>query len=138
MSRAKRPAQRTPDELEFQGELMLALGARPDMRVWRQNVGSVPVRNEHGRILRVFHAGPPTGASDISGIVRPEGWRLELEMKSATGERSPAQERWADMIIRGGGVYALLAYDADLSLAENVAAAVVAVEAAIARRRACP
>ena len=129
----------TPSELEFQGEVLLALGARRDVRLWRQNVGSVPVRNERGVLLRYFHAGPPTGASDLSGIVRPEGWRLELEFKSAEGERSPEQERWAAMVEGGGGVYALLAYDASLSRVDNVAAAVLAVEAAIARRRgACP
>lgn len=139
MKRRRLPKQPSPTELEFQGDVLLALGARADMRLWRQNVGSVPVRNEKGVLLRYFHAGPPTGASDLSGILRPEGWRIELEFKSADGERSPEQERWAALIEGGGGVYALLAYDARLSSKQNVLAAVAVVEAAIARRRAaCP
>lgn len=133
----KRTAPRdfTPDELDFQQRFMLAAGRHPEFRFHRQNVGSVPVRNAKGVLLRYFHAGPPTGASDLSGIVRPEGWRLEIELKSATGERSPEQIHWAEHIISSGGVYVLLTYDASRSMAENVAAAVAAIEDAIERRR---
>lgn len=125
----------TPDELEFMDRLKLRLGAHPSLRWWRQNVGSVPVRNERGKVMRVFHAGPPNGASDLSGIVRPEGWRLEVELKSATGSRSPEQIRWADFITTSGGVYTCAGYDPGLSLAENVEIAAAAVLAAIDRRR---
>ncbi len=125
----------TPDELEFQAAFMLAIGRRNDIRIWRQNTGSVPVRNTSGIVLRYFHAGPPTGAADLSGIVRPEGWRLEIEMKSATGTRSVEQTRWADMIVAAGGVYALIAYDATASPALNVERGVAIVLDAIDRRR---
>jgi len=124
-----------PDELEFQDALRLRLGAHPSLRWWRQNTGSVPVRNQAGRVIRYFHAGPPTGAADLSGIVRPEGYRLEVELKSATGTRSAEQIRWADFIIESGGVYALVTYDADLSLADNVERASAIILAAIDARR---
>jgi hypothetical protein len=131
------PRVETPDELEFQQHLMLKLGATNTLRLWRQNVGSVPIRDRLGKVVRVFHAGPPTGASDLSGIVRPEGWRLEIELKSADGTRSLEQIRWGDFITASGGVYVLLAYDAGLSLADNVERAASAVLCAIdARRRA--
>jgi len=115
--------------------LMLALGRRRDMRIWRQNVGSIPVRDEHGRVVRVFHTGVPKGAADISGYVRPEGWRLEIETKGPDGERSPEQERFAHLVTQGGCVYALVGCDAARSMAENVATGVRLVEAALAERR---
>ncbi len=122
-------------ELAFMRRLMLALGRRPDMRIWRQNVGSIPIRDEHGRVLRVFHTGVPKGAADISGYVRPEGWRLEIEVKDARGVRTPQQETFARLVTQGGCVYALVVYDAGRSMSENVAAGARLVEAAIAERR---
>ena len=116
--------------------LMLALGRRPDMRIWRQNVGSVPVRDDQGRIVRVFHTGVPKGAADISGYVRPEGWRLEIEVKGPGGELRPEQETFARLVTGGGCVYALAAYDDRQSLTENIALGVRVVDEAIAKRRA--
>lgn len=122
-------------EIAFMHRLMLALGRRPDVRIWRQNVGTIPVRDEQGRIVRVFRAGAPKGAADITGYVRPEGWRLEVEVKGPGGARSAQQETFARLVTQGGCVYALVAYDAARSIAENVAAGVRVVEAAIAERR---
>ncbi len=127
---------RSPDEFEFMDALKLHLGAHPSVRWWRQNSGVVPIRNQAGKIERYFHAGPPKGAADLSGIVRPEGWRLEVELKSATGVRTPEQIVWGDFIINAGGVYAVIAYDPALSLAANAAAASLLVLAAIDARRA--
>ena len=107
-------------ETEFLRRLMLALGRRPDLRIWRQNVGSVPVRDADGRIERVFHSGVPKGAADISGYVRPEGWRLEIEVKGPGGVISPEQVTFARLVSAGGCVYALARYDARRSLAENI------------------
>lgn len=126
----------TDDEIEFMNQVMLAVGCSPSFRIHRQNVGSVPVRNHTGKVVRYFHAGPPVGASDLSGIVRPEGWRLEIEMKSSTGTRSPEQIRWAEHIASFGGVYVLIAYDPSLSPDENVDLAVRLIDAAIEARRA--
>lgn len=132
-----RAPQKSPDELEFQDHLKLHLGAHPWFRWWRQNCGVVPIRNLAGKVERYFHAGPPTGASDLSGIVRPEGWRLEVELKSPTGTRSDAQIAWAEFIVSSGGVYALVQYDAALSLEQNLVEAERIILAAIeARRRA--
>ncbi|MGH7294511.1 MAG: hypothetical protein ACRELB_06255, partial [Polyangiaceae bacterium] len=106
-------------ESEFMKRLMLVLGRRPDMRIWRQNVGSIPVRDDHGRVVRVFHTGVPNGAADISGYVRPEGWRLEVEVKGAGGTPSHEQEVFGRLVAQGGCVYALVTYDAARSLPEN-------------------
>jgi hypothetical protein len=126
-------------EQEFMRRLMLALGRRPDLRIWRQNVGSIPVRDAAGRIVRVFHSGIPKGAADISGFVRPEGWRFELEIKGADTPMTPEQEQFARLLHDGGCVVARVRYDELRTLAANVAAGVRIVDAAIrARRAACP
>jgi hypothetical protein len=130
------PATPKISEHEFQQALILALGARPDLRVWRQNTGEVEVRDARGRTTGIFRAGPPTGAADISGLVRPEGWRLEIECKASDGKRSVEQERWAKFIHASGGVYTLVRVKDLLDLEENVRIAVADVEAAVAGRRA--
>jgi len=134
--RAMAPVVENVLELEFQDALKLHLGAHPYVRWWRQNSGVVPIRNRSGKVERYFHAGPPKGAADMSGIVRPEGWRLEVELKSATGKRSPEQIHWGEFIMSSGGVYALVGYDPSLTLAANAAAAAIVILAAIDARRA--
>jgi hypothetical protein len=122
-------------ENEFMRRLMLALGRRQDMRLWRQNVGTVLIRDEHGRVLRAFHTGVPNGAADLSGYVRPEGWRLEIEAKGPGGEVSPEQAAFARTVAAGGCVYALVTYDEAQSMNANIADAIREIEAAIRKRR---
>lgn len=92
-------------EAEFQRALLIVLSAIPGVRVWRQNTGVVPVRDRNGVAERVFRAGPPKGAADITGIVEPCGWRLEVEVKSALGRVSREQSAWGAMIERMGGIH---------------------------------
>lgn len=125
---------KTP-ELEYMRQLMLALGTHHDVRIWRQNCGQIPVRDHTGKVLRVFDAGPPNGAADISGFVRPEGWRLEIETKAAKGKPSKAQQIFARNVAAGGCVYVLVGYEADRTVEENVHCAVDQVERAIACKR---
>ena len=115
--------------------LLAALSERPDMRVHRQNTGQVEVW-KHGKPVGIFKAGPPKGAADISGILYPEGLRLEVETKSPTADERPHQEAWGMMIRRFGGVYAHVRADKALSLAENVRCALIQIDEEIARRRA--
>ena len=122
-------------ELPYMKRLLLALGRHRACRVFRQNVGKVLVRGEDGRVRRAFSAGPPKGAADLSGLVMPDGWRLEVETKAARGKQSKAQASWQRFIEASGGVYVLCAYDEALDMRANVAHAVAAVERAIAERR---
>ena len=110
--------------------LMLALGALPWCRVWRQNSGTIVFRDPSGS-TRAFHAGPPKGAADISGIVIPEGWRLEIECKAGT-KRTSEQVRWAEFIARSGGVYVLA------EASEGVDGAMEKVSAAVDARKVRP
>lgn len=126
------------DELEYMRRLLFALGARHDLRLWRQNVGTVLVRDESGNVQRAFRAGAPKGAADLSGIVIPEGWRLEIETKAKRGKRSAEQISWAAFIERSGGVYALATYDARIGLDQSIELGARAVDQSIAERRKRP
>lgn len=88
------------DESALIRAVLLAIGARPDLRVWRQNVGVA--RMPSGRIVRF---GIP-GAADISGILHG-GRRLEIECKSDTGRLSPLQYRFRRVIQHHSGLYIL-------------------------------
>lgn len=88
------------DESALIRAVLLAVGARPDLRVWRQNTGAA--RLPSGRIVRF---GIP-GAADISGILRG-GRRLEIECKSRDGRLSALQERFCRVIQHHGGLYIL-------------------------------
>lgn len=114
-------------ETTFMRNLLLALGRRPELRVWRQNNGVIPIRDGNGKTERYFDTGIPNGAADISGIVIPYGWRIEVETKMQKGKVSQTQLNWAKMITEAGGIYVLARYDNAFSLEENVSGAVVGV-----------
>lgn len=117
-------------EATFQDALLQALNAPGRAtRVWRQNVGTVVRRDDRGRKQGVFHAGPPKGAADLSGIAH--GLRLEIECKSARAGWTVEQQRWGDFIRNRGGVYVLVRFDEQLTMAENVVLSIRAIDAAI-------
>lgn len=125
-----------PNEIAFMRMLMISLCQLPGVRVWRQNVGSIAFLDARTRQKRVFHAGPPDGAADISGIVAPEGWCLEVEVKSSRRRVTPEQLRWAAFVIRSGAVHAVVRYEGAHDAEWNIARACTIVEDAIRDRRA--
>lgn len=100
-------------ERDVQNRIMLHVGARPFLRLWRQNVGvAVPhttVRAalnhlEHGRVndamellrrARYIRFGVK-GAADLTGALAC-GKRLELEVKSATGRQRDGQRQFQNV-----------------------------------------
>lgn len=126
----------TTPEAVFQQHLLFRLNQLSSLRCWRQNTGECLVRDARGRPLRVFRAGPPNGAADISGVVN-DGRRLEIEVKSSGGRRSQAQIAWAAFMQRMHAVYVCVTYDDNASLDDNLAAAVADVVNAIAPTTPC-
>jgi hypothetical protein len=113
--------------------LMMRLGTRKDLKIWRQQAGEF-VFKQKGRVYK-FKTGTPLGAADITGIVLPEGWRLEIECKvrdasGRMGTRSDEQIVWGTFVEASGGVYA--AVDEDMGFE----GAVWTIERAIIARRA--
>lgn len=115
--------------------LMLVIGSKPLMRIWRQNVGSICIRDRKGSPIGWFHAGPPAGAADISGIVGPEGWRIEIETKGAVTKQSEAQIVFGRVVTSNGGIYIVCRYDAAQDMDVNLQRAEVEIESAIELRR---
>lgn len=86
-------------EKEIQNQILRQFGTRSDMRIWRANVVVARMGN------RTIRAGIP-GQADITGIL-PNGARLEIEVKSATGQQTLEQRAYQAMIERFGGIYVL-------------------------------
>lgn len=81
--------------------ILLHIGARPDVRVWRNNTGCLTDRN--GR--PVFFG--LTGSADILGIIAPEGRFLAIECKTPAGRQREAQKFFQKMVESMGGIYIL-------------------------------
>lgn len=105
---ATRKPQRESDLLHA---ILVEFGSRPDLRIWRANV--IAARSRTGQVIR---AGVP-GQADISGILWPNGRRIEIETKSRKGKQREAQRRWQEMIEKMGGLYILARTLDDVRLA---------------------
>ncbi|MDO9020545.1 MAG: hypothetical protein Q8S73_36815 [Deltaproteobacteria bacterium] len=119
-------------EQTFQQNFRTAVtAARPKLplRLWRQPSGTVLAKR--GGAVECA----PVGAADLSGIVAPEGWRLEIEMKAATTAESEEQGPWAKFIRESGGIAFQLRYDESLSMEENLERSILALRAAIVLHR---
>lgn len=122
-------------ETDYTPHLEAALNGKGRLtRVWRQNAGKPPKRDKRGRTTGVFH-GAPAGAADLTGYVRPDGYRLEVELK---GPRTPFkrdQPTWATRMLDAGIPYVVCRYDTSLSLEENLAVHVLRVDRAVEAKR---
>lgn len=87
------------NERQIMNDILREFGTRPGLRVWRQNCGAARVGT------RVIRFGVP-GQADLTGIL-PDGRRLEIEVKSATGRQTPEQVAFQNMIERFNGIYIL-------------------------------
>lgn len=102
----------TPEKT-IQNEILRTFGTRPDLRIWRANVGAARYQGQ------VVTFGVP-GQADLTGILPVTvhcpacgllagrvGMRLEIEVKRLDGRQSLAQERYQRLIQRFGGCYVL-------------------------------
>lgn len=87
------------NEKRIQNAILREFGTRPDMRVWRANVGV----GFYGRRAVRFGV---AGQADLTGIL-PDGRRLEIEVKAAGGRPSRDQRAYQRIIESFGGVYVL-------------------------------
>jgi hypothetical protein len=106
-------------EQEIMNQIMLEVGRRPDVRLWRQNSG-VARGLQSDTVIRM---GVP-GCGDLTGIVTISGIgiRLEIEVKTEKGRQSEQQIKFGKMVADRGGIYIL---------ARSVADAVSQLEEAI-------
>ena len=86
-------------EETIQNDIIREFGTKPWIRLWRQNTGVARISQ------RVVRFGVP-GQADLTGIL-PDGRRLEIEVKSATGRQSQDQKNYQNLISKFNGVYIL-------------------------------
>ncbi|MFZ9621380.1 MAG: VRR-NUC domain-containing protein [Prochlorococcaceae cyanobacterium] len=97
-------------ETELQQRIRLALGTRPDVRLFRNQVGQLP----DPRTGRPVQFGLARGSADLIGwrtiTITPDmvGQRLavftSLEIKTTTGRLTPAQHNWLHAVRGAGGI----------------------------------
>jgi hypothetical protein len=96
-------------ESQIQNDIRLELGnpkKYPDVVLWRNNVGVA--ETSHGTKIRF---GLCPGSADLVGIfTRKDGVGLFIgaEIKTPTGQQSPEQERWQQLVMDKGAAYAVL------------------------------
>lgn len=105
---ADRPDVANP-ETELQQRIRLALGTRPDIRLFRNQVGQLP----DPRTGRPVQFGLARGSADLIGwrtvTITPDmvGQRIaiftSLEIKTPLGRLSPAQHNWLGAVHKAGG-----------------------------------
>lgn len=81
-------------EADIQRAIMLALSARDDCVIWRNNVGF-----DRENAVRY---GLCKGSADLVGIVKP-GIFVAIEVKSPIGKASPEQLRFLALVRSMGG-----------------------------------
>lgn len=97
-------------ETDLQQRIRLALGTQPDLRIFRNQVGSLP----DPRTGRLVQFGLARGSADLIGwrtiTVTPDmvGQRLavftSLEIKTPTGRLTPVQRNWLHAVDQAGGI----------------------------------
>jgi len=97
-------------ETDLQQRIRLALGTQPDLRIFRNQVGSLP----DPRTGRLVQFGLARGSADLIGwrtiTITPEmvGTRLavftSIEVKTPTGRLTPAQHAWMGAVRSAGGI----------------------------------
>jgi hypothetical protein len=113
-------------ETPIQAAIMLAVGNRPDVRIWRNNRGKARRRLANGELGRPVEFGLGPGSADLVGIIAG-GRFLGIEAKTteayATKNHglSDDQLRWKDTVERFGGLY-IVAESAERAVSELDAA----------------
>jgi hypothetical protein len=96
-------------EREIQHAIRIELGREPDLTLWRNNVGLA--EHEDGSKTKY---GLCKGASDLIGILSPNGRMFCLEIKAKHGRPTPEQLMFIDLIqARGGFALLLRAHDVE-------------------------
>ena len=101
-------------ETDLQQRIRLALGQRPDLRLFRNNTGTLP----DPRTGRPVQFGLARGSADLIGYrtitITPDmvGQQVavftSLEVKTPTGRIRPEQTNWLHTIKRAGGIAAVV------------------------------
>jgi len=101
-------------EIDLQQRIRLALGQRPDVRLFRNNTGTLP----DPRTGRPVQFGLARGSADLIGYrtvtITPDmvGQQIavftSLEVKTPNGRIRPEQTNWQRTVTAAGGIAAIV------------------------------
>ena len=116
-----------PETRQAQNPALLAVGARPDVLIWRQQSGVFRSYDDPSRIVRVGVPGMADAGAIVAVTITPEmvgktiGVAVQPEFKTAKGTQREKQANWQAAVEQRGGVYALVRSDSEmLQLVERV------------------
>lgn len=89
-------------ESQLQAQIILEVCNRfgDAITIWRSNTGAF---HDGKRLIRFG----VVGQADVSGIMKPLGCRIEIEVKRPGGKQSQAQKNFQRMMLAHGGLYLL-------------------------------
>ena len=99
---------------------MLAVGARPDVMIWKQTVGTLRAYDDPAKIIKVGVPGMADSMAVVAVTITPDmvgrtiGVAVAAEFKTATGRQRPGQKLWQDAFTKRGGIYRLVRSAADM------------------------
>lgn len=105
---------------ETQNPALLAAGQRPDVLVWRQQVGVFRAYDDPSRIVKVGVPGMSDSGMIVAVTITPEmvgktiGVAVQPEFKTSNGRQREAQRNWQTAVEKRGGVYRLIRSPAEM------------------------
>ncbi len=98
-------------ERQIQTDILMYLAGRKDIASWRSNTGAAIWHGAKASGMVRFGI---KGQADITGLIRPTGRFLAIEVKTKTGRQTKDQKRYQAMVTKYGGVYILARSVADV------------------------
>lgn len=112
-----------------QNPALLAVGARPDVLIWRQQSGVFRSYDDPTRVVRVGVTGQADAGAIVAVTITPDmvgktiGVAVQPEFKAGKGKQREAQVNWQKAVEKRGGIYRLVRSEADmLQLVDDVQA----------------
>lgn len=99
---------------QAQNPALLAVGARPDVLVWRQQSGVFRSYDDPSRMVRIGVPGLADSMAVVAVTITPDmvgktiGCAVAAEFKTDTGRQSAPQKLWQAAFTKRGGVYRLV------------------------------
>lgn len=97
-----------------QNPALLAVGARPDVLIWRQQSGVFRSYDNPQNVVRVGQVGMADSLAVVAVQITPEmvgktiGVAVAAEYKTDTGRQSDAQRNWQRAFEQRGGIYRVI------------------------------
>ncbi len=107
------PKSRSNPETDLTRAVLDAIALRCKWAsVWRMNAAAGRLIYPNGRTSRFMRFGRP-GQADLTGVIAPWGVRLEIEVKTPSGEQRDDQRTYAEEMIAAGAIYLVVTSPAE-------------------------